>query len=139
MTDWDFSKPWYHGSQQELTHLHEGSSITQDKDIARIFSHRPQLVSMTANGSLKHNGTTPGYLYLVSEALGPADVYPHPHPVNARRWEWLTKRQLQVQLVEITQACPDELLSAEEIAALKRKQQEYNALSFVEEQPDTKR
>src|SRR5439155_7139226 len=36
---------------------------------------------------VKHDGTTPGYLYVVAEEVRPADVYPHPHPVNAGRWE----------------------------------------------------
>ena len=44
MTDnWNYDLPWYHGSQQELTLLRVGSSITQDREIARIFSHRPTI------------------------------------------------------------------------------------------------
>ncbi|GLV54119.1 hypothetical protein KDH_09680 [Dictyobacter sp. S3.2.2.5] len=41
MEDWDYRRTWYHGSQQELTTLRIGSSITQEKAIARVFSHRP--------------------------------------------------------------------------------------------------
>ena len=51
MAEWDYSQPWYHGSQERLTTLRSGSSITQDPAVARAFSHRPSLVSVTENGS----------------------------------------------------------------------------------------
>ena len=92
MADWDYRRPWYHGSQRRLTTLRAESSITQDRAVARAFSHRPSLVSQLENGTVKHDGTTPGYLYAVAEEVRPADVYPHPHPVNAGRWEWLTTK-----------------------------------------------
>ena len=57
---------WYHGSQQRLTRLRAGSSITQNRPVAKAFS-RPSLVSMSASEegkewSVRHNGATPGYL-----------------------------------------------------------------------------
>ena len=90
MADWDYRRPWYHGSQRRLTTLRAGSSITQDRAVARAFSHRPSRVSLPGNGTIKHDGTAPGYLYVVAEEVRSADVYPH--PVNAGRWEWLTTK-----------------------------------------------
>ena len=42
---WDFNLPWYHGSPLQLKRLRAGSTITQDRDLARVFSHKPSLVS----------------------------------------------------------------------------------------------
>ena len=63
----DFSLPWYHGSQEQLTKLRAGSSNTQNRDLAKAFSHRPSLVSMSDRGDgevspetflVRHNGET---------------------------------------------------------------------------------
>lgn len=132
MTSWDDGRPWYHGSQQALTVLRAGSSISQNRDIARIFSHRPALLSMQEDGSLKHDGTAPGYLYRVAEAVKTEDIYPHPHPVNVSRWEWLTKRELSVQLIERTEVQDAEKLTEQEIAELRRKQQAAGLETFAE-------
>ena len=75
---------------------------------------------------VKHNGVTPGYLYVVSDDIGPEDVHPHPHPANADRWEWLTNRELKLELIEQT------IVTDEEIAEITRKQQERGAESFAE-------
>ncbi len=139
MPDCDYSLTWYHGSQQELTKLRIGSSITQDRNVAKAFSHKPSIVSMSDEGaslsdklSIKHNGVTPGYLYVISDDIGPDDVYPHPHPANADRWEWLTKRELKLKLIEPTIATDKERLTDEEIAGIRQKQQERGAESFAE-------
>src|SRR5215213_5671300 len=116
MSDWDRARPWYHGSDQHLTTLRIGSSITQNRDLARVFSHKPSLVGQSASGQIQHNGQQPGFLYQIAEAVIADDIYPHPHPVNASRWEWLTTRWIAVQLLENTQVRTDELFSAEEIA-----------------------
>ena len=120
--DWDRERNqrWYHGSQQEIPVLQAGSSITQNRDIARAFSHRPTLVSIDG-GIVKHDGTVPGYLYLIAEKIQSADVYPHPHPVNRDRWEWLTTRNLRVRLVERTAVSIDEHLTDDDITELRRK------------------
>jgi hypothetical protein len=132
MANWDYRRPWYHGSQQELTTLCVGSSITQEKAIARAFSHRPSLLSIADDGSVKHNGVTSGYLYIISEEINQHDVVPHPHPVNATRWEWLTTRELRVQLIERTQLQPEEKLTDDEMLLLKQKQQERGEQTFAE-------
>ena len=131
MPDWDFSRTWYHGSQQELTRLRSGSSLTQSRDVAKAFSHRPSLLSMS-DESLKHDGVTPGYLYSVAEEVAPDDVHPYPHPVNAERWEWLSSRELKVELIERTEVTAEESLTAAEIAELRRKQEERGEESFAD-------
>ncbi len=68
MPECDYSGTWYHGSQKELTRLRSGSSITQSRDVAKAFSHRPSLLSMS-DESLKHDGVTPGYLHVVAEEI----------------------------------------------------------------------
>ena len=139
MPDCDYSLTWYHGSQQKLTKLRIGSSITQYRNVAKAFSHGPSLVSMSDGGEslsdklrLKHNGFTSGYLYVVSDEIGPDDVYPHPHPVNVGRWEWLTNRELNLELIEQTIVTDSERLTDEDIAEIRRKQKERGEESFAE-------
>ncbi len=131
LSEWDYNLPWYHGSQQVLTILRVGSSISQDRDIARIFSHRPALVSIADDGTRKHNGTTSGYLYCITEAIRAEDVEPHPHPINTGKWEWLTKRDLTLRLLEQTSVRAEESLTEADIAELRRKQTAMGAETFA--------
>ena len=133
MQDFDYTLTWYHGSQQELTTLRVGSSITQDKTVAKAFSHRPSLLTMSEGGTVKHDGVTSGYLYTVADEIGPDDVHPHPHPVNATRWEWLTNRELKLKLIEQTIVTDKERLTDQEITEIKRKQEERGEQTFAEE------
>lgn len=123
MTTWNFSLPWYHGAQEVLTTLRTGSSITQNRDIARIFAHRSTIMSIEDDGSIKHNGTAPDCLHLVDEPLTADDVEPHPHPINASRWEWLIKRAVKVRLIEQPALRGAELLTTADLAALWQRQQ----------------
>jgi len=123
MTTWNFSLPWYHGSQQELTTLRTSSSITQNRDIARVFAHCPGITALEEDGTIKHNGTTPGYLHIVDEPLTAADVEPYPHPINASKWEWLIKRTVKVRLIECPALREEEQLTEANIAARWRRQQ----------------
>lgn len=132
MTDWNYNLPWYHGSQRELTTLRVGSSITQDHDIARVFSHRPSIHTLEEDGTRKHNGTTFGYLHIVDEPITAADVEPHPHPINESKWEWLVKREVKVRLVEQPALREEELLTEEDIAALRRRQTRVGEETFRE-------
>ena len=132
MPNCDYSLTWYHGSQQELTKLRVGSSITQNRNVVKAFSHRPSLVSMSDGGAVKHNGVTPGYLYVVSDEIGPRDVHPHPHPANAARWEWLTNRELKLEFIEQTIVTDRESLTDEEIAEIRQKQKERGEETFAE-------
>ena len=133
MQDFNYTLTWYHGSQQELTTLRVGSSITQNRNVAKAFSHRPSLLTQSGGGTVKHDGVTPGYLYTVTDEIGPNDVRPHPHSVNVTRWEWLTNRELTLKLVEQTVVADEERLTDQEIAEMKRKQEERGEQTFVEE------
>lgn len=120
MTNWDYSKTWYHGSPYKLTTIRATSTITQDKHLATVFSHKPTLVSISEDGKIKHNGTMPGFLYYISESIQAEDVAPHPHSVMEYGQEWLTNRELSVTLIGPTQIVEDERLTEKELAMLKR-------------------
>jgi hypothetical protein len=118
--DLDPTQTWYHGSPFKLTTLHEGSTITQQRALARIFSHKPTLVSVSDNGQIKHNGTGPGYLYTIADEIQLEDVVPHPRTAMAPGDEWLTTRELRLRLLCSTKPAPEEQLTDEELAALQR-------------------
>jgi hypothetical protein len=118
--EWDYSKTWYHGSPVRLNTISKGSTITQDRDIARVFSHKPHRVSL-GDGTIKHDGVEPGFLYRIAEDIGPDDVYPHPR--SSMEWgeEWLTSRVLRVLLIGPVEIRDEERLTREEIAWLEEK------------------
>jgi len=120
MDEWDDRKTWYHGSPYELTTIHQGSTITRDRALSRIFSHKPTLVSISEDGKIQHNGTLPGFLYCIAEEIQPEDVYPHPHSSMAWGKEWLTERELQVRWIGLTKVLEEERLTEEGIAELRR-------------------
>jgi hypothetical protein len=121
MTDWDLRKTWYHGSPLHLATIRVGSTITQDQELARAFSHKPTLVLITDDKRVKHNGTQPGYLHCLAEEIRPEDVQPHPRSSMEPGWEWLTNRDLRVTLMGQTQVVAEELLTPEEIEEIHRK------------------
>ncbi len=133
--DTDYKGPWCHDSDQMLTTLRIGSSITQHRSIAKAFSHQPSLLLQFNRGRIRHNGETPGCLYTVAEEVRPDDVRPHPHPVNADRWDWLTERELKLELVGKTVVTAAERLTDEEIAETRRKQNERGEDTFLERTP----
>jgi hypothetical protein len=102
--------PWFHGSPLKLTSLRAGSTITQDRRLAEIFSHKPRLVSVEDDGMIRHNGTETGYLYLVSEPLQLGDVVHHPHSTMPDGWEWVTTRELPVIELGFVPILPEERL-----------------------------
>ena len=119
----DYQKPWYHGSPAALEFLVVGSTITQDKDVARVFSHKPPIVSTWIdehqNRVIKHSGKISGHLYRIAEKVNPEDIYPHPRTTMEPGMEWLTRRELHVELLAATRVRPDEELSEQEIEELK--------------------
>ncbi len=123
--NWDVSTPWYHGSPVRLTSLRAGSTITHDRDLARIFSHKPSVVVQEVNASgertIKHTGTQAGYLYRIAEEVRPGDVYPHPQTTMEPGQEWLTTRALHVELIAPTEVVTDELLTVAEIDELQHR------------------
>ena len=117
----DPARSWYHGSPSELTTIREGSTITQKRELARVFSHKPPLVCVSDEGQIKHTGTLPGYLYVIAEEIEADDVNPHPRTTMGPGDEWLTTRELRVRLLGRTEIVPEERFTDEELAAV----QEY--------------
>ena len=93
----DYDAPWYHGSPEKLTELRKGSWVTQFKEMAKAFSHKPSLISLDDDGqAVKHDGQLIGFLYIVSEPIGPDDVsYLH----NTGQTHWQTQRDLRIRYV----------------------------------------
>src|SRR5512143_865937 len=87
---------WYHGSPVRLDSLASGSTVTHDRRVAEVFSHRPRLVCFEDDGRIRHDGRENGYLYQISEPVGPADVEPHPRSSMPSGTEWLTTRTLRL-------------------------------------------
>jgi hypothetical protein len=114
----DYTQPWYHGSPLELTTLRAGSTITQRRDLARIFAHKPAMVSFENDGRIRHNGTQPGYLYVIDEAIAPEDVEAHLRTTMGPGDEWLTQRELRLRLLGAIEPHPEELFTAEELEEL---------------------
>lgn len=119
MRDGGEGKPWYHGSPLKLDAIRKGSTITQDRDLARVFSHKPSIVSVSDEGWIKHDGATPGLLYRIAEKMKPGDIRPHPGSSVREGSEWLTERELRVSLVAPTVVVDEERLTPEEIAELR--------------------
>lgn len=115
----DYSAPWYHGSPEKLTVLREGSWVTQFKELAKAFSHRPSLISFgDDNQTVKHDGQQSGFLYVLSEPVGPDMVSYLAHTALTH---WQTQRDIQVQLLSELPIDDPPQLSAEDIAAMRRK------------------
>ena len=123
--EWDYAKPWYHGSPERLTYTRQGSTITQDRDLARVFSHKPTFVSCYTDSDgryrLRHSGTRPGYLYRIAESVSAEDVYPQPRTTMRSGAEWITMRDLRVELVSTTIVVPEEMLAQDELDELQRR------------------
>jgi hypothetical protein len=119
--DFDPSRPWYHGSPSQLTSIRAGSTITQRRELARIFSHKPTIVSVADDGRIQHNGSLVGYLHVIAEEVGSDDVAPHPETTMGPGDEWLTKRDLRVRLLSLVEVLPEEQLSAADLAALQQR------------------
>ena len=127
MKDWDYTRPWWHGSPKLLTKLWTGSTITQDRRLAEVFSHKPTLTSIEDElGRIRHNGTEDGYLYRIDELLSAVDVYPHPETTMGWGLEWLTRRPIRVKLIGPVAVAEDEFLSEADIADLWQKHTERN-------------
>lgn len=96
---------YYHGSPiPGLTELRSGSTITQWKALAEAFSHKPPILEYDGvGGTIKHNGTQPGYLYVIDEQLTEyKDICKHPNSSMDDGVEWLTTRPLRLRKIEGT-------------------------------------
>lgn len=93
---------WYHGSDKRFDTLLTGSTITQWKALAEAFSHKPTALSYEDDGSIRHNGTAKGFLYIIDEPiLIGRDIHPHPNTSMDENAEFLTDRPLRVRLIKI--------------------------------------
>ncbi|MCU0606078.1 MAG: hypothetical protein MUF78_01320 [Candidatus Edwardsbacteria bacterium] len=113
----DPGKPWYHGSPRKVTTLRAGSTITQDRELARIFSHKPALVvGEEANKRWKHTGPfARGFLYRVVGQITECDIERVPHSSLSPGMEWNTRREFALELVAETTVKPEELLTRHEL------------------------
>jgi len=112
---------WYHGSPLELDTLATGSTITTDRELARLFSHKPTLVVWEDDGRRRHDGTVVGYLYQIDEPVAVEDVQPHPRSSMPPDAEWVTNRPLRLRLLSVTDVRAGERLTTAEVAALRRR------------------
>ena len=76
------NETWYHGTPLQLETLRSGSTITQDRHLAEVFSHKPSIVSVQDDGTIRHNGTQPGLLYRVTEKINPLAAHDHSRKVE---------------------------------------------------------
>lgn len=92
---------WYHGSNESFEILRPGSTITQWRALAEAFSHKPTALGNEDDGTITHNGTAQGYLYIIDEPITVGeDVYPHLRTTMDENAEFLTRRPLHVKLIQ---------------------------------------
>jgi hypothetical protein len=128
MENWNYNRSWYHGSPYRLKTLLSGSTITQDIDLARVFSHKPPVVSIEDDPQylarfprIRHNGVEKGLLYRIDESIGPEDVFLHPNSSMAPGFEWITRRPLRLSLIGLVAVRPEEFLSENDIQELMKR------------------
>lgn len=84
---------WYHGSNVIFSQLRKGSTVTQWKELAEAFSHRPTYLCYDDQGRIKHNGMKTGYLFVIDEPIQIGiDVCPVPKTTMDKNAEFLTLR-----------------------------------------------
>ena len=91
---------WYHGSDKVFTELRTGSTITQWRELAEAFSHKPTALGYDDDGEIRHNGTKKGYLYVIDEPVEVGtDIFRHPQTTMDENAEFLTSRPLRVRML----------------------------------------
>jgi hypothetical protein len=116
-----FPTDWFHGSPLCLKVLRAGSTITPLYDLARVFSHKPAIVSLEEVEGviyLQHTGRLPGWLYRVLDVTDGV-AYPHPRTSMPQGLEWLTRVDLQLELVGSTELRAEEFLDEAKITRLR--------------------
>ncbi len=99
---WDRPKErrFFHGTQQQLELLRAGSSVTRNEELAKAFAHRPSAVWSQRQGEIGHDGTEPGFLYVVAEPLTEEDWRVHPACREDDPWELVLQRDVKVRLLQ---------------------------------------
>lgn len=91
---------WYHGSNQIFNTLRTGSTVTQWKALAEAFSHKPTKLGYEDDGTIEHNGSSNGFLYIIDESVTIGeDIIQHPRTTMDQNAEFLTQRPLKVKLI----------------------------------------
>ncbi len=91
---------WFHGSSQLFSVLRENSTVTQWRELAEAFSHRPSQLSYDDQGVIRHNGKEKGYLYIIDEPVAAGtDIVQHPRTTMDVNAEFLTRRPLKVRMI----------------------------------------
>jgi len=119
--EFDPKQSWYHGSPLGLSILRVGSTITQKRELAQIFSHKPTIVSVSDDGQIRHNGAISGYLYIITDEIQSKDVIPHHQTTMSDGDEWLTTCELHLRLLCATDVIPAEQLTDEDYEMLRDK------------------
>ena len=118
MENCDYNAPWYHGSPDRLTVLRAGSWVTHFKEVAKAFSHKPPLISLDYDCQVvKHNGQLPGFLYKVAERISAEDVT---YLRDTAQTHWQTSRDLRIELVAELPVTDPPLLTAAEVAEMRK-------------------
>jgi len=121
-------KPWFHGSPLELETLRKGSTITQSEELARVFSHKPGMVSVSDDGKIRHDGKLKGRVYRIAEEITADDVLPHPGSSVEKEWEWITNREFKLEFLYEISHSPEDILTEEEIKELRKYQRKQSNL-----------
>ena len=91
---------WDHGSNMLFSELRISSTITQWKELAEAFSHKPDILGYDDNGVITHNGVEKGYLYIIDEPVDiQNDIFQHPRTTMDENAEFITKRPLKVKMI----------------------------------------
>jgi hypothetical protein len=119
----DPDKPWYHGSPKRLTVLRAGSTVTQNRELARVFSHKPAIVvgdeSDESKEHWKHTGPfKQGFLYKLAGSVVDGDIELVPNTSLSFGQEWNTRREFALVLDTVTAIDPAELLTKSELLRL---------------------
>ncbi|MFC1946398.1 hypothetical protein ACFLXY_00605 [Chloroflexota bacterium] len=103
-----------------LKKLCRGNSVTQIEKLARAFSAKPTIVSVYDDGSIRHNGKEKGRIYKIIDTVTPDDIYKHPATTMDEGWEWITKRDFKLEFLYEYRSESGDILSEDEIKALKQ-------------------
>lgn len=114
----DYKNVWYHGSPYELTFIEVGTTITQNINLAKAFSHKPACLAIDDDGVIKHNGNIDGYLYIIDEVIGENDIYMNPRTTMEKGLEWLINKNLKVKCISKTYITENEKFNKEELDEL---------------------